>query len=285
MEKNLIDLMSDVKATRNNYNKNTSPLQDLHSAFGFDFNKPIICEKKDGVYTPCALAKEFGFEYGLYEVVVLLKDQFYYNIVEITSDYVGINFYGLNWFNCFYTKQEYNDRRKNPWFGVTYVIAQKKSYLHKTPTSYEADLNKRYYQKNRWAVCEMEANNHRLSNSYDELDKSGYLVELKREILASKKRTLLAERNKKAYKAMANTQDMIDKARKAIESKRLEFSQRFCAMSDYDTLYRFRNELSYLLDCYREIEDISDRDRDKDFPSPESFNNAISYIYKKLATM
>lgn len=285
MDKIFFDFMNDVKATRNNYKQGASPLEDLHDAFGFDFNKPIICEKKDGAYTPCALAKEFGFEYGLYEVVVLLKDQFYYKVAEITSDNVEINLYGLNWFNCFYTKQEYNDRRKNPWFGATYVIAQKKAYLHKTPTSYDADLNKRYYQKNRWTICEMDANNRRLSSSRDELDKSGYLVELKREILESKKKTLLAERNKRAYKAMTNTQDMIDRARKTIEAKKIEFSQRFCVMNDYDTLYRFRNELNYLLDCYREIEDIADRDRDKDFPSPESFNNAISYIYKKLATI
>lgn len=280
MEKILFDLMADVKATRNNYKGGTTPLQDLHDAFGFDFNKPIICGKKAGAFTPCALAKEFTVDFKDYVVVLLMKERVWYNLVRLYADNVDLNLYGTNWFNTFYSKTDYNDRRKYPCFGDTWVIAQKKEYIKRTPRSIDADLNKRYIEERSWRMVEMLTG--RSANRHYDLDKSGYPVELKHNYLDMKKKTILAEKAKKAYEAMDNKQDMIERAKKAIEAKRKNLQATFGTLTTSLELQDFRDNLYYIVDSIRKVEEIAENVQEDYYGSPAEFNKAISYIYKNL---
>lgn len=283
MDKKIIDFMNEVKATRSSYHKVTTPLQDLHEKFGFDFNKPIICEKKKGSFTPCALAKEFGFDFKTDVVVVILKERNYYNIVRLYSDRVDIDCYGTSWFCTYYSKKEYNERRQG--YGETYVIAQNKSLVSEVKTGYRREV---ISIDTRYTLCinayGMEIKGVKNSRVSDvELDKSGYPVEEKRNLLNRNRKNLIAKRNAEKYKAMTNTQDMIDKAKKAIEAKKVELSKKVLAITDLASADKVKSDMYYLRECYYEIETIELRDAKKTFESPKEFNNSISYIYTKLA--
>lgn len=280
MEKILFDLMADVKATRNNYRYGSTPLQDLHDAFGFDFNEPIICGKKKGAFTPCALAKEFTVDFKDYVVILLMKERCYYNLVRLYADSVDINLYGTNWFNTFYTKADYNDSRKYPCNGDTWVIAQKKEYIKRTPRSFDADLNKRYIEERSWRIVEMFTG--KTANRAYDLDKSGYPVELKRDYLEMKKKTVLAEKAKRAYEAMDNKQDMIERAKKAIEAKKKNLQATFGTLNTFREIQDFRDNLYYIVDSFRKVEEIEENVQEDYFTSPANFNNAIAYIYRNL---
>jgi len=85
---------------------------------------------------------------------------------------------------------------------------------------------------------------------------------------------------------MTNTQDMIAKAKKAIELKKIELSTRLLDCNTSKTVCDFGYKISNfsgLYGCYEAIERIEKRDKEKAFESPEDFNDSIRVIYDKLA--
>ena len=188
------------------------------------------------------------------------------------------------------TKTDFNEFRKDGFFDV-YVIAQAESDTLKRLGRWRADgltdanIGERFIQTSYYRAVRLDSarkGTDAFSCYEDDLDKSGYPAGVKRDMLERKARKLKADREAEAYKAMTNTQDMIDKARKAIEAKQIELSKKLAVATTYKEVGIISNDVCAIRNCLCDLEDIIDEDERKAFCSPQGFNNAIAYIYTRL---
>lgn len=291
MEKVLIELLQEAKTERN-----ANPLQDLRNAFGFDFNKPIKAVKFTDSFTATSLKKDYGIDVKTEQVAVIFHKGRWFEVAEFTGGEVKLaDSASLSALTRLWTKSDFNEKRKDGYLTV-YVIAQKDEY---TLVRFKRvgwvgratiDPNIRYKAYNdEWlnnGVVEYDKPKiwtNRIDVPFDEdFDKSGYCVAKKRDELKRKLEKLKEERGAQAYREMTNTQDMIDRAKKAIEVKQIEFSKKLAIVKTYDEIRNLDYDINRLANCFYEIEKIEKKDSAKLFSSPREFNSSIAYIYRRL---
>lgn len=282
MDNVLMSLLKDASA-KSNYGKQV--LKTLHNSFGFDYNKPIITGVKRGEsITPSALARDFGIDYEKHIVVVVFEDTWKFYVARMSGGGLWIDVDAGGAFWRFYYKKDAEEKRKSGC--KTYIIAQERKYLkkidgrrHGTPdllTRYTKGDYDYYFDNGRDSA-------HRMTIWGERFDASGYCVSKKREDLQEKLSSIKKERQANAYKAMTNTQDMIDKARKAIEAKREELSKRVLEMTTSEEAEQVKFSIGALVSAFTEIECIAEKDKVKSFESPRDFNLEMSWVYSYLS--
>ena len=294
MNKIMIDLLKEVRDSWT-YKRTYNAMQDLHNAFGFDFCKDFIAGIHNGSFTQKAIEKDFDFNYDDFCVVAINHKYGSWRVARLTRDNCILpEQRNLDSLSVFYTKSDFNEARKTA--DKTYIVAQKKEYLRKVYrarwerfSNVDIDYNTRYdyFDDNCGLILKGERKlwERKITTASYELDKSGFCVELKREELYSKARSLRNERSKQAYIAMNNADDMIARARQAIEVKKVEIANALLEAKTSEDIRIIDEKLSYwsgLHSCYADIERIEMRHAEQDFGSPESFNSAFSDIYAIL---
>ena len=288
--KTIIELL---KVTKENvYGKRSFyALQDLHNVYGFDFCKPYIAKTHEGAFTLKSIAKEFSLDYDNFTVVAIMKRYGSYNAVRLTDSNVILPASNaFDTLSTFYAKCDFNDARKTA--EKVYIIAQKKAFLTKAPSRYyranPVSIDKRYIALGGYnGIVECgypKKYEWKISGCYD-LDKSGYPVELKRNELEQKAKERRRERKQAEYNAMTNTRNMIEKARFAIESKKIALAKALLDSTTYEEIEKIENNLSRwrgLGNAIYSLSRVEERDAEKLFRSPEDFNDSIADIYKSL---
>lgn len=287
--KTIIELL---KVTKENvYGKRSFyALQDLHNVYGFDFCKPYIAKIHEGAFTQKSIAKEFSLDYDKFIVVAIMKRYGSFNVVRLTDSNVVLPASNaFDTLSTFYAKCDFNDARKNA--DKVYIIAQKKEFLTKTRSRYNlanpVSIEKRYISLGGYngLVERGYPKEYKYKVSCMEVDKSGYPVELKHDELYQKARDLRREREKAKYNAMTNTRDMIDKARSAIEAKKVLLAQALLESTTYDDIEKIENNLSRwrgLGNAMYSLSRVEERHNENRFRSPDDFNESIADIYKSL---
>ena len=293
MDKVLVELLQDMKEAK----RGNEGLQGLRNAFGFDFNKPFKAVTFKDSFTATSLKKDYSIDVKTERVAVIFCRRSWFELAEFTGGKCSlIDNYEYKGFSAIWRKSDFDEWRKDGFIKV-YVVAQKDVYLlprlrHKWRGTEALDLNKRYrpYDDSRrvypYGVKRTWENTIDVEWGGNLFDKSGYPVIKKHEALYNRAKKIKAERNAKAYKEMTNTKDMIEKAKEAIERKKIEMSKRLLDCNTAHDINAFGSALTYfsgLYGCYCDIENIEEQDNEKRFASPEAFNKAIANIYDKLA--
>lgn len=293
MEKILVELLQETKA------RGKGALQGLRNSFGFDFCKPIKAVKFKESFTPTSLKNIYGIDCKEMIVAVIFKRGSWFETAEYTDGVVNLIEGSIYPLSTIYTKSDFNEWRKDGLF-TTYVVAQKKvfklpRFRYRWQGVTALEVGERYKPYNpdnfRSGVVKFDSapiyeKHIDVDFNYENFDKSGYPVDVKREALKRQVLNNKAEREKQAYKEMTNTADMISKVKEAIERKKIELSTRLLNCNDSNSINEFSRKLngfSGLYGCYDDIEDIVIKDNEKRFRSPEDFNNAIARIYRHLA--
>lgn len=297
MEKVLIELL---QATKNERHGNGKALQALRDEFGFNYAKPIKAVKFKDSFTATSLKKDFGIDCKTDTVAVIFHKGLWFETAEFTNGKCELIGGSISPLSTIVTKSDFDEWRKDGWYEV-YVIAQNDKLLlsrnreGRYKGKYDLEIGKRYdlYDSTRdWygvserGVKKSPCNRVAVDYTGEFFDKSGYPVCVKREDLARRVKKVKDERNKRKYLEMTNTEDMIQKARKAIELKKIELSTRLLDCNTAEEISKFDSALSRfsgLYGCYCDIEEIERYDKDKRFSSPATFNNSIRAIYEKLA--
>ena len=293
MDKVLVELLQEVKKDR----EQAGALKALHERFGFNYNKPIKAVKFRDSFTATSLKNLYGIDCNLNKVVVIFHKGKWFETADFTNGRFETIGGCISPLSTITTKSEANEWRKDGWYDV-YVIAQKFAFLSKVAgyryrSDGDLDYNKRYelYDPTRewFGVIELGTKkdyDNKISAEWEDFDKSGYPVFLKRAKLERQVENNRAKRKAQAYKEMTNTADMISKCKEAIERKKIELSTRLlnCNTScEINEFTRKLNGFSGLYGCYDDIEDIVIKDNEKRFKSPDDFNNAIGRIYRHLS--
>ena len=294
MDKVLIELLEAKKKEGG-----TASLQGLHTAFGFDFNKPLKAVTFTDSFTATSLKKDYGIDVKDERVAVIFYRYGSFKLAEFTGGKCSlINNYEYGGFSTIWTKSDFDEMRKDGYLKV-FVIAQAGVYLFPRVRSNEEwkrattldpftryrPYNDTYRRVYRYDVAKRWYNAIDVSSD-SHFDASGYPVFKKREDLENRAKRVKAERNAKAYKEMTNTKDMIKKAKEAIERKKIEMSKRLLDCNNAHDISVFGSNLtrfSGLYGCYCDIENIEEKDNEKRFASPDAFNKAIADIYDTLA--
>lgn len=293
MEKILVELLQETKA------RGKGALQGLRNSFGFDFCKPIKAVKFKESFTPTSLKNIYGIDCKEMIVAVIFKRGSWFETAEYTDGVVNLIEGSIYPLSTIYTKSDFNEWRKDGLF-TTYVVAQKKvfklprfRYRRQGVTALEVGERYKPYNPDnfRSGVVKFDSapiyeKHIDVDFNYENFDKSGYPVYVKRSKMEAKVREIKEERQRDAYKEMTNTKDMINRAKKAIEVKKIELSKRLLDCNTAHDISIFGSNLtrfSGLYGCYCDIENIEERDNEKEFKSPEAFNNAIARIYDTLA--
>lgn len=281
MDKLLVEILQETKGNR--------ALQVMRDAFGFDYNKPIKAVKFKDSFTATSLKNLYGIDVKEMIVAVMFRTGIHFKIAEYTDGVVRLCDCSMSPLARIVTKTDFNEYRKDGFFEV-YVIAQAKADTL-TRLRLRIDglngrhIDERYISTSPYRAVKRDSarkGNDVFSCYEDDLDKSGYPVGLKREVLEMKARKLKTERDADAYKAMTNTQDMIYKARKAIEAKQIELAKKLATATTYAEVSVISNNVCVIRNCLCDLTDILEDDKNKRFSSPKSFNDSIAYIYTRL---
>lgn len=295
MEKILVELLQETKSKGNG----NWALKSLRNSFGFDFCKPIKAVKFKDSFTPTSLKNLYGIDCKEMIVAVIFKRGAWFETAEYTDGVVNLIEGSIYPLSTICTKSDFNEWRKDGLFE-TYVIAQKRvfklpRFRYRWQGVNSLEVGERYKPYNpdnfRSGVLKIDSayiyeKHIDYDFDYEKFDKSGYPVYVKREELRKKVIAIREERQRDSYKAMTNTKDMINKAKQAIELKKIELSKRLldCKTAhDVNIFGASLTRFSGLYGCYCDIEDIEEKDNEKRFKSPEAFNKAIANIYDTLA--
>lgn len=284
MDKILVEILKEAKGG--------NALKVLRAEFGFDYNKPIKAVRFKGEFTASSLKRDCGIDVQKMTVAVLFQTGCRFEIAEYSEGSVTLHSY-CSPFRSVPTKKQFNEYRKDG-FWLVYVVAQNLEYTLPRLTSWNRylsnmDLNERFIPCGSFYKVERlesaRSSNDHFSFRTDDLDKSGYPVSMKRDYLKGELACLIREKKAKAYKNMPNTQDMIAKARKAIDDKKNELVKSFASATSCNSVSEVAYSISKLSNCMQEIEQITRRDNEKRFDSPAEFNNSIKGIYDKLKSI
>lgn len=202
---------------------NPRAFKAMHSVVGFDFEQPFTLIAIDGPYTANKLNNAIRQEMGesLNHVTVVLtrnprsqwRKGFYLftlrgSNVTIKCDYIG---YGMETFS---RKSDFDELRKSPSVEA-FVFVQDRGHLkprQEKPVDYTG----------RFAEAPMRRHSRWDDGRYA-IDKSGYILEIRREALRRKALKLRQDREKDAYLNTDNAAK-VDELRRKIAEVRLSLA-------------------------------------------------------------
>ena len=282
-------------------------LTPLNNTFGYDFNKPFTVFYNNGSWTVNGILKaveDKGYAPKNSKIVLIMVfkgDKGYLSgrVYGVEMTFGGYNhdihFYGgksdslID--NC-WRKGDIEKYRKSDIFEC-YIICQKYDDLGRTykhPDEHNTDLSQRFYVNNtHYGALELQTidggqtlNFYRYKGDSKEgaIDKSGYIVQLKRDTLQRNAEKLRDERKKTAYTATDNGAIIaeLEKRIELLKAVLLEEFKQAKTAKQYETFtdrIRFFGGFTYLVG---QFERLKEREKEKNYRSIDDFNDAVKEI-------
>jgi len=300
-------------------NRNPKMLKALHDLYDFDFMEEYEIKKINGRFTLNNIKKTLGLPelYGYTTAVIITNVKYnerYNYIVKVVDSGFCISWerrvYGSVYdVDYFFSKGSFEDARKEEK-TIVYVICQKAD-LTKKASEKKPDLNERFIFKyvTRWGdgrgkhgisqidVLDKMHNNKKFTyktrrpesseNVNYFLDKSGYLVEEKKEDLKRKALKLRTEREKAAADA-ADFSKEVKEYFERVEELKKNIIERLINATNFDSICEVDKMVSALRWLQLSIDRFKECNENKGFSSIASAKNRMEDIIKefeKIETM
>lgn len=287
--------------------KNKNVLKALHELRGFDFESDYTIQKHTGKFTLNSIKKSLGFiDIENTNTVLIISDvkyrEDYLYIVNVYSDGFGVSFKNRIYYrgiDDFWSKGRFEDFRKDESKNF-YIISQNKE-LEKKASKKEVDLSNRFkYVSNiGWGngkgahgisqidLLDTTHNGERFTihtqnpssstDIYYFVDKSGYLVESKKEDLKRKATALRREREKNAVDEINFNNEILE-----IESQLLSIKNNLIVAiqkaSNFDSICNIDKITSALRWLYLSIDRFKTNNESKNFSSISSAKTRLTDI-------
>ena len=266
---------------------NPKAFRALRQEVGFDFEKPFALLYIDGNFTVRKLEKLIdasGMDSRKDAVALLIRDKRAWNkslhLVRLVNGKIDIDITRKLWSNFdvdyFITKGDFEDKRKS-CTSETFVIVQNRAYMD-TPQDKAIDLNGRFKtapSRRVWMGCN-------IGKGYT-LDKSGYIVDIRKENLKRRADDLRKERAKNAYLLTDNTAK-VEELRKKIAVRKAEIVNDLISATDAKSIKNVASKLDWggLYSIMNLFEDYERLTNTRGYSSIESSERAYNTILEKL---
>lgn len=277
-------------------------LKSINEVFHIDYNKPFQAIIIEGKTTIKQILKQVETNDNTLILVLNYMDNYSlhgYCKVAVIDNHENLeidykpNYFHANKLSTYYTKGDFREHLKNTDISPYHIIiAQDKQFLtsHKTISvdfTHRYKVDKTYSYKTQ--LIDLEIGNSFETYSFDRdekfLDKSGYVVAMKRRELKAKAKDLKAERDKAAFKAI-DFSPRVEELRIRIKAKKLELIELLKAADTAETmkevadcLENWRNGLSSIMESFEKMEKGI---KDKSYPSIDDFNRHYNGISQML---
>ena len=307
-----------------NYKKDY--VRGLHACLGYDFNNTFYAFEINGKFTVNQVLKEAaaadhtpakslisiitrpaaGFYASYYTTIILNKAG------KIENDINHCGYSNNNWASIdkYHTKASFDEVRKKD--GHTIVICQNRELL-KAPQRDKSKFDHlqrfnllevntciyttgKYINKLVLSPCTGNGSKYDYENNLYSfktldsslfIDKSGYLLQPRRDDLKRRAAAIRAEKEKAAYNARSNDA-IIKDINVQIEKKHAQIIAELTAAKTSEDMQKVAKKLDYfrgLSGIMHDFELLQERDKNKSFSSISSFENAVNNITEKLAAL
>lgn len=293
----------------------------LNKVFGYNFEKPFATAKINGSFTINRIWKELDGKHTAHDSVVVAlmvadtETWKAHTVTRILSDNIDIDFrmYSTNtevW-DTFFSKGDFHAIRKT--CKKVYIIAQKKELMNDPKKTAYHDMCERFTfdgKYTRWArsvgasdtyisrleLIDPRHNNkrfeysptYRSNNPYRDtseiIDKSGYIINMKRLELAHKAEELRAARAAAGFKATDNTA-IINGIKGRIDSLRgviCEALKNATTSEDIRKIEKVLSSWDGFGGIYSKFERLAKGENEKTFESIAAFNEALTDINNRI---
>lgn len=291
--------------------RNKNIFKGLHELYNFDFEADFTIQKHCGKFTLNTIKKALeNVNIDSTNTVVIMVDvkyrENYCYIVQVLNDGFCISFpkrkfwYGLD---DFYSKKMFEDYRKDE-SKIYYIVSQNKE-LEKIASEKKTDYNGRfkYVSKIGWGdgkgnrgisqidLLDIAHNGKKITihtqrpaSSADVnyfVDKSGYIVEGKKEELKRKARALKIEREK-ANVDSVNFDKELKEIKKTLEHYKNKYMGLFANCNNYDSICQFESKLRDFRWVLLSVERFEKNNTNKNFSSISEAENRLNTIYAEI---
>lgn len=262
--------------------------RDLHRIVGFDYERPFECYFLEGNFTVNKVLKkldEVGYTYKD-EIILLMRNprtKYYQDLhlAGIDRGHVRID-YGNTYFSrlkSISNKGLFEEFRKMPHVE-TFVIVQHMESIKK-PEEKEIDKQGRFKSapikyKSRIYGCD----------EYYSIDKSGYIMDEKRQSLHDRAMKLRASRKKEAYLQVDNT-GKIKELQTMIDGCKMRIAAEIRAAQTSGEIMTINKKLGYfgLEGIMTSFESYKNTEANRGFKSIEESERAYQRIIEKLGAI
>lgn len=266
---------------------NPKAFRALHNEIGFDFEKPFTLFRIDGNFTIRKLENlidEAGMDSRKDVVAILIRDEKAWNsalhLVRLVDGKIDIDVTRKLWSNFdvdyFVTKGNFENMRKSRT-SETFVIVQSRAFV-KAHEEKPIDLNGRFKTAPSCRVWY-----GRNCSDRHTLDKSGYIVDIRKENLKRRADDLRKERAKNAYLLTDNTAK-VEELRKKIAVRKAEIVNDLISATDAKSIKNVASKLDWggLYSVMSLFEDYERLTNTRGYSSIESSERAYNTILEKL---
>lgn len=299
--------------------RNNQMLKILHDGFGFDYNKDFSIIKIEGNFTHNSILKAIDTPINDYNVALIVTGVKYQEkqnyLFSVHSSGFGLEppykiRYDFSGYWTCYAKSQLESYRKEKNI-ISYIIMQNQKLISNNHYKYNFDYNTNtrykymrhiglssYVNPKAHGVSQIDLKDfltgrqftYKCRSGFDSdetyyfVDKSGYIVEPKRQELKEKARQLKIKRKKQQVDSL-DFSDSIKELRKDFEIIKNNVSSLLFNSHDYDSMkniYEFIRKLQWIL---LDIERIEETNNNKNFSSLESANYKINYTKEELNSL
>ena len=292
-------------------NRNRNIFKALHELCDYDFESDFDIVKIDGKFTLNSIKKHLCLqdisEKNIVAVLTNIKYRENYNyIVKVTESGFFIDFSRRVYYrNCdhFWGKGQFEDVRKEE-NKTTYIIIQSNE-LKRKASAKNPDFSQRFefvrsmgwsdgrgrHGISQFDIKDKQHNNKQINirtreasastniNYY--IDKSGYLIEDKKQELKRRAQALRAERKKTAVNSV-DFENEIDEINKKIEEAKNELSKLILSACDYNEFCKVDKISTKMRWLFLSVDIFRDAAHNKKFTSIEHANNRLSTIFAEI---
>ena len=263
---------------------NPKAFRALHNEIGFDFEKPFALFRIDGNFTVRKLENlidEAGMNSRKDAIAILIhepRSTWNKDLRLVTLEKGKINTdirpRGLG---NFWRKSDFEEMRKSR-NAETFVIVQSRLFFD-APKEKPIDLNGRF----KTAPHRRTWNGFRATSSTYTIDKSGYIVDIRKENLKRRADDLRKERAKNAYLLTDNTAK-VEELRRKISIRKAEIVNDLISATDAKSIKNVASKLDWggLYSVMSLFEDYERLTNTRGYSSIESSERAYNTILEKL---
>jgi len=265
---------------------NPKAFRALRQEVGFDFEKPFALLHIEGNFTIRKLENLIAandMDSDKDAVAILIHDERAWSkslhLVRLVNGKIDIDVTRKLWnfdVDYFIAKCDFEDMRKSRT-AETFVIVQNRAYMD-TPQDKAIDLNGRFKNapsRRVWMGCN-------IGKGYT-LDKSGYIVDIRKENLKRRADDLRKERAKNAYLLTDNTAK-VEELRRKIAVRKAEIVNDLISATDAKSVKDVASKLDWggLYSVMSLFEDYERLTNTRGYSSIESSERAYNTILEKL---
>lgn len=267
-------------------------LKSMHSAIGFDYNRPMYAFRIEGKFTLSRIWKETNLNPALYEIAVLVKqsfckwdaDEIHYARLTGPKEY-EMNPPRMKYFpgpknrrspiDTHFRKGDFEEDRKNADYA--YIIAQLHENLTPPKENPAVELYRRYSSCPARSCFWGYSKNH----SYYEIDKSGYPVEMKRDELKQAAYRLRNQRQKERADETDFT-DLMEGTRANFENLRADCIKAL-SFAAAENLYAVKKAVDEMYWIGRNLQTAETTTKEKKWASVDQAETEWNRIAGKIA--